>query len=75
MSSHLPILLFLVPFFMGVSMPILTAKRRELCPRYNFGHSYRDGYSGDTKPAFCSYPGANRIRSRRVDCSAWASPG
>ena len=37
MSSHLPILLFLVPFFMGVSMPILTAKRRELCPDITLG--------------------------------------
>ena len=32
MSSHLPILLFLAPFFMGVSMPILTAKRPALSP-------------------------------------------
>jgi multicomponent Na+:H+ antiporter subunit D len=32
MSSHLPILIFLVPFFMGVSMPILTVKRRSVCP-------------------------------------------
>ena len=37
MSSHLPILLFLVPFFMGVSMPILTAKRRALCPDITLG--------------------------------------
>lgn len=33
MSSNLPILLFLVPFFMGVSMPIVTAKRKHLCPQ------------------------------------------
>ncbi|NKB39140.1 MAG: hydrogenase 4 subunit B [Gammaproteobacteria bacterium] len=32
MNSHLPILIFLVPFFVGVSMPILTAKRPSLCP-------------------------------------------
>lgn len=31
MNAHLPILIFLVPFFMGVSMPILTAKKRHLC--------------------------------------------
>ena len=37
MTSHLPILLFLVPFFMGVSMPILTAKRRALCPDITLG--------------------------------------
>lgn len=37
MSSHLPILLFLVPFFMGVSMPIVTAKRRHLCPGITLG--------------------------------------
>jgi multicomponent Na+:H+ antiporter subunit D len=37
MSSHLPILIFLVPFFMGVSMPILTAKRRSLCPNITLG--------------------------------------
>jgi multicomponent Na+:H+ antiporter subunit D len=37
MSSHLPILLFLVPFVMGVSMPILTAKRRSWCPHLTLG--------------------------------------
>lgn len=31
MSNNLPILLFLVPFFTGVSMPIITAGRRHLC--------------------------------------------
>ena len=37
MSSHLPILIFLVPFFMGVSMPLLTAKRPSLCPNITLG--------------------------------------
>lgn len=37
MSSNLPIFLFLVPFFMGVSMPIVTAKRKHLCPRITLG--------------------------------------
>ncbi len=37
MSSNLPILLFLVPFFAGVSMPIVTAKRRALCSRIALG--------------------------------------
>jgi multicomponent Na+:H+ antiporter subunit D len=37
MSSHLPILIFLVPFFMGISMPILTAKRPSLCPGITLG--------------------------------------
>lgn len=37
MSSHLPILLFLLPFVMGVSMPILTAKRRSWCSHLTLG--------------------------------------
>lgn len=37
MSNQLPILIFLVPFFMGVSMPILTARRRSLCPNLTLG--------------------------------------
>ena len=31
MTMHLPIMLFLVPFFIGVSMPMLSAKRKALC--------------------------------------------
>ncbi len=37
MSSNLPVLLFLVPFVMGVSMPLLTAKRRSWCPNLTLG--------------------------------------
>jgi len=37
MSSNLPVLLFLVPFVMGVSMPLITAKRRSWCPNITLG--------------------------------------
>ena len=37
MSSNLPIILFLVPFVMGVSMPMLTAKRRNWCANFTLG--------------------------------------
>ncbi|MEE4246846.1 MAG: proton-conducting transporter membrane subunit [Kangiellaceae bacterium] len=36
MSSHLPILLFLLPFFAGVAMPILAAKNKNLCQPVTF---------------------------------------
>jgi multicomponent Na+:H+ antiporter subunit D len=37
LSANLPILLFLVPFFIGVSMPMLTAKRKHLCQPVTLG--------------------------------------
>ena len=37
MSSNLPVLLFIVPFVMGVSMPLLTANRPSWCPNLTLG--------------------------------------
>ncbi|MGI9258093.1 MAG: complex I subunit 5 family protein, partial [Gammaproteobacteria bacterium] len=37
MSSQLPMLLFLVPFFTGVAMPMLAAKRPSLCQPLTIG--------------------------------------
>ncbi len=37
MSSQLPMLLFLVPFFAGVSMPILAARRPSICQPLTIG--------------------------------------